>query len=320
VFHSFEAFGAWLTSPQFQLSYGDIGRVPIQNTFGTWVDEDESQASVDGKEPLTPETIQSSLENISNEILKFGIQDAFHATDYYEFELHRLRSSNPIQGTWAGHCSRKEGDETITFLTRISFRLSSDRKTLLGKGEDYSSTFTFTGTISRAKGGYEFQVDVDDDDDGMCRKCVGLFSLTNDTIIAAWSDRRKKHNPDEVDYRPFTLRRTPPALYKDRYTPAQFAEDSARARWSFACNATLHQVQAQMWSRRFFEEKFAGRKRFVELSTRALVVSMGLTPQSPLSMAEKLELDYFRRDLDPSEARFYHALAQFEIQKLPWHP
>lgn len=309
-----------LTPLQFQLSYGDIGRVPIQNTFGTWVDEDESQASVDGKDPLTAETIQSSLENISNEILKFGIQDAFHATDYYEFEPHRLRSSNPIQGTWSGHCSRKEGDETVTFLTRISFRLSSDRRSLLGKGEDYSSTFTFTGSLSRAKGGYEFQVDVDDDDDGMCRQCVGLFNLANDTIVAAWSDRRKKHNPDEVDYQPFTMRRTPPALYKDRYTAAQFAEDPARARWSFACNATLHQVQAQMWSRRFFEDKFAKRKRFVELSTRALVVSMGLTPQNPLSKAEKQELDYFRRDLDPSEARFYHALAQFEIQKLPWHP
>ncbi|EAU90989.2 hypothetical protein CC1G_02376 [Coprinopsis cinerea okayama7 len=301
------------------LSYGDIKRVPIQNSFGTWVDEDETSAA-SGTEPLTIAAIKSSLNYISADILKYGIQDAFHATDYYEFEPQRLHGVNPLQGTWVGHCSRREGDETITFLMRLSFRLSPDRKTLLGKGEDYSSAFTFSGTASRIRTGYDFIVEILDDDDGMCRSCSGSLNLSTDTITASWTDRRKKDNPDEVDYQPFTLRRTPPMLYRHRYTASQFVEDPVRARWSFACNAILHEVQAQMWSRRFFEAKFAERKRFVERSTRDLIVSMGLTPQNPLFMAEKQELDYLRRDLDPSEARFYHALAQFEIQKLPWHP
>ncbi|TFK17049.1 hypothetical protein FA15DRAFT_676340, partial [Coprinopsis marcescibilis] len=305
----------------FQLSYGDIRRVPIQNSFGTWVDEDEASAAAGGKEPLSIEAINTSLEHISNDILKFGIQDAFHATDYYEFEPHRLRAGlNPVQGTWAGHCSRREGDETITFLMRLSFRLSSDRKTILGKGEDYSSTFAFSGIATRSRHGYAFKVEVLDDEDGLCRTCTGLLSLSSDTIKAVWSDRRQKDNPDEVDYQPFTLRRTPPTLFRHRYTANQFSEDPVRARWSFACNAALYEVQAKLWSRKFFEAKFAERKRFVELSTRALIVSMGLTPQNPLSMAEKQELEFLRRDLDPSEARFYHALAQFEIQKLSWHP
>jgi hypothetical protein len=51
-----------------------------------------------------------------------------------------------------------------------------------------------------------------------------------------------------------------------------------------------------------------------------MIVRMQLTPQIPLSMVEEGELDYLRRTLDPSEARFYQALAEFEIQKLPWHP
>ena len=152
------------------------------------------------------------------------------------------------------------------------------------------------------------------------RRCTGKLDLDTDTIIASWSDRRQRENPDEVDYQPFTLRRTPPFLYRYRYAPHEYAEDPARARWSFAINAVLHQVQAKMWSRQFFERRFNDRKRFVELSTRDLIVSMGLTPQDPLSQVEKQELDFLRRDLDPSEARFYHALATFEIQKLPWHP
>ncbi|KAJ2926508.1 hypothetical protein H1R20_g10578, partial [Candolleomyces eurysporus] len=303
----------------FQLSYGDIRRVPIQNTLGTWVDEDENATGQ--KEVLTLESIKAGLQESSCEILKYGIQDAFHATDYYEFELHRLRASpNPIQGTWTGHCSRREGEENVTFLVRVSFKLSFDRKTLLGKGEDYSSTFNFSGTTSRGKGGYDFTFAITDDDGGLCRTCTGTLSLATDTITATWSDRRKKDNPDEVDYQSFILRRTPPFLYRYRYKQHEFSEDPVRARWSFACNAVLHQVQAKMWSRQFFERRFNDRKRFVELSVRDLVVSMGLTPQNPLSTAEKQELDYLRRDLDPSEARFYHALATFEIQKLPWHP
>ncbi|KAF5335075.1 hypothetical protein D9611_010859 [Ephemerocybe angulata] len=303
----------------FQLSYGDIRRVPIQNTLGTWADEDDNTAS--GNEPLTLDTIKSSLKYIPRDILKYGIQDAFQATNYYEFEPHRLRSCpNPIQGTWTGHCSRKDGEESVTFLLRISFRLSPDRKTLLGKGEDYASTFNFAGTTCRGRGGYEFTFALTDDDGGLCRTCTGTLSMGSDTITAAWSDRRKKDNPDEVDYLPFTLRRTPPYLYRYRPTPHEFSEDPVRSRWAFACNAVLHEVQAKMWSREFFERRFGDRKRFVELSTRDLIVSMGLTPQNPLSSAEKQELDFLRRDLDPSEARFYHALATFEIQKLPWHP
>lgn len=304
---------------QFQLSYGDIRRIPGQNTLGTWVDEDENATA--GKEVLTLEAIQASLKYIPRDILKFGIQDEFNAVDYYEFEPHRLRNGiNPIQGTWSGHCSRRDGEEITTFLVRLSFRLSSDRRKLLGKGEDYTSTFAFEGSALRARGGYDIQFTITDDDDGLCRTCSGHLNMAADTITAAWCDRRKRENPDEIDYQPFTLRRTPPFLHRYRYAPHEFAEDPVRARWSFACNAVLHEVQAKMWSRQFFERRFDDRKRFVELSTRDMVVRMGLTPQQPLTMAEKQQLDFLKRDLDPSEARFYHALAAFEIQKLPWHP
>lgn len=112
-----------------------------------------------GKEAFTLEAIQSSLKYISRDILKFGIQDEFNAIDYYEFEPHRLRGGvNPLQGTWSGHCSRRDGEETITFLVRLSFRLSPDRKALLGKGEDYASTFNFGGSAVRSRSGYDFQI------------------------------------------------------------------------------------------------------------------------------------------------------------------
>ncbi|KIM45643.1 hypothetical protein M413DRAFT_344967 [Hebeloma cylindrosporum] len=302
----------------FQLSYGDIKRVPIQNSFGTWVDEDEANAV--GKAPLTLSAIKAQAAHIPLAVLKYGIQDAFHSTNYHEFEPAKLRrTSHPIQGTWTGHCSRTEDGEVINYILRTSFRISSDLKQLIGKGEDFSTTFNIEGRVKRSPTGYNFDFSIVDDDE-LSKTASGTFDPVNDVITIAWSDRRKKDNPDEPYYQLFQLRRTPPSLLRYRYSPHEFSEDPVRSRWAFACNAALHQAQEKLWSRRFFEARFQERKRFVELTTRSLIVNMGLTPQRPLTPAETGELEYLRRNLNPSEARFYHALSSFEIQKLPWHP
>ncbi|PPR01646.1 hypothetical protein CVT24_001622 [Panaeolus cyanescens] len=301
----------------FQLSCGDIKRIPINNSFASWTEDGEGVDRTSA--PLTAEKIQYKLAQISKSILKYGIQDAFHSTNYYEFEPARLRkTSHPVQGTWTGHCAKTEGAETITYILRLSFRLDEDRKKLLGKGEDFSTTFELEGQVKRGVMGHEFTFSVIDDEDG--RKAAGVLDSATGTITIGFTDKRQKDNPDEPCYKMFQLRRTPPSLLRYRYTSDQFAEDPVRSRWSFACSAALHQAQERLWSRRFFETRFSERKRFVELSTRNLIVHMGLTPQQPLNSTELGELEYLRRDLNPSEARFYHALSEFEIQKLPWHP
>ncbi|CAA7260803.1 unnamed protein product [Cyclocybe aegerita] len=246
----------------FQLSYGDIKRVPIQNSFATWVDEDENTT----KEVITPLSIKTKISRIPLAILKYA-----------------------------------------------------DQKQIIGKGEDFGNTFSLTGRVSRTRTGYNFEFVLVDDDE-LSRTASGHLDTSTNTINLSWSDRRQKENPEEPYYRPIQMRKTPPSLLRYRYTPQRFLEDPVRARWAFAGNAALHQAQEKLWSRRFFKARFMERKRFVELSTRCLIVTMGLTPQKPLTSAENGELEHLRRDLNPSEARFYQALCEFEIQKLPWHP
>ncbi|KAF5376289.1 hypothetical protein D9615_008531 [Tricholomella constricta] len=246
----------------FQLSYGDIRRVPADNSFASWTNP-EVDSGVGSKNGITQEEINRLAIGIPHEILKYGIRDGYSVTDYHEFEhLGLALDSTSVEGTWTGHHHRQFGDESILSVLRVSIRLTSADK-IYGKGEDFA---------------------------------------------------------DSDPNRPFTLMRIPPTLLRYRYTPDQFAEDPVRSRWSFACSAALHQAQEVLWSRRFFEARFAERKRYVALTTRALIVQMGLTPQAPLTPVEKGELEYLRRELNPSEARFYQALAEFEIQKLPWHP
>ncbi|KAF9462351.1 hypothetical protein BDZ94DRAFT_1322722 [Collybia nuda] len=306
----------------FQLSYGDIRRIPIDNSFGSWTDADGDTGAASKATSISRSSAKALATSNTHEILKYGIRDGFSSTNYFEFEPGRaVEHQNPIQGTWSGHCLRREGEEVISYVLRISMRVQRDPKKIRGKGEDYVDTFEFTGNVDSPQGSsIKFAFTISDDKDGITKTCSGFLDSNSDVITAYWSTNKKNDLEEDGLNQSFLLRRTPPTLLRYRYTPDQFAEDPVRSRWSFACSAALHQVQEKLWSRRFFEARFEERKRFVELSTRALIVQMGLTPQSPLSMVEKGELEYLRRDLNPSEARFYHALAAFEIQKLPWHP
>lgn len=298
--------------------------MPAQITFGTWSDEED--VTPFRREVVTKETIEETLTNTTYEILKFGHRDGYQSTDYFEFEPHRrkhLGPPHPLEGTWTGHNLAMEGEDTITYILRLSILVQDGRK-IIGKGEHFTNTFEFSGYVKPVHAGrrwkYDFSFTLMDDEDGMQKECSGQLDAVSGTIFAQWTDRRTKDDPQNIAYQPFQLTNTPPSLTRYRYTHEAFAEDPARARWSFACAATRHKAQEKMWSRGFLEERAAERKRYVELSTRSLIVTMGLTPQKPLSPSEKGELDQLRRSLNPSEARFYQALSDFEIQNLPWHP
>jgi hypothetical protein len=275
------------------------------------------------KSEISPASIKALAANISHDILKYGIRDGYSSPNYHEFEPKRLLNvSNPIQGTWVGHCLRQDDEKVISYVLRLSFRVPSISKPLkfVGKGEDYTGTFEFTGDVVARDFALTFVFVVSDDNEGISRMCTGIMDLRSDIITAQWSTNRRNDGGEDCFHQSFSLRRTPPALLRYRYTADQFAEDPVRSRWSFACSASLHLAQQKLWSRTFFEARFAERKCFVELTTRSLIVHMRLTPQNPLSIVEEGELEYLRRTLDPSESRFYQALAEFEIQKLPWHP
>ncbi|GLB44990.1 hypothetical protein LshimejAT787_1900680 [Lyophyllum shimeji] len=303
----------------FQLSYGDIRRVPADNSFASWADS-EGDLSLVANVALSQEEAKSHAAGIPLDILKYGIQDGYSVTDYYEFEnLGPARDGSSIEGTWTGHYQRQFSEESISCVLRVSMRLLDGLK-IVGKGEDFTEAFEFVGDItSVTSSSLHFKFVVLDKRDGTSRTCTGYLDESCAVITVQWKTVRRADTENRDD-EPFTLRRVPPALLRYRYTPHQFAEDPVRSRWSFACSAALHQAQEALWSRRFFEARFAERKRYVELTTRALIVQMVLTPQVPLTLVEKGELEYLRQDLNPSEARFYQALAEFEIQKLPWHP
>ncbi|KAG6867493.1 hypothetical protein C0993_002131, partial [Termitomyces sp. T159_Od127] len=302
----------------FQLSYGDIKRIPADNSYATWTNPE-------GESSSTLVELQDDAKiiatGIPQDIVKYGIQDGYSVTNYYEFDEptpDASREFSQIEGTWSGYYQREFGGSLASCILRVSIRLASQPK-IIGKGEDFAGAFEFVGLAQAYQTYLGFTFIVEDEEEGTTRTCTGRLDRASNTITAQWKTSGKSGSQDELG-EPFILQRTPSNLLRYKYTPQQYAEDPVRSRWAFACSAALHQAQAALWSRRFFEERFRERKRYVELTTRDLIVQMGLTPQVPLTQVERGELEYLRQELDPSEARFYQALSDFEIQKLPWHP
>ncbi|KAG6828456.1 hypothetical protein H0H92_007865 [Tricholoma furcatifolium] len=301
----------------FQLSYGDIKRIPAVNSFPTWTDP---SGDTEAGFTLPDGDGRSLADDIPLNILKYGIQDGYSITDYYDFDKPSLDPNSElaqIEGTWTGHYCRRFGDDWVSCILRISIRLDPQPK-IVGKGEDFARAFEFVGLVQSRTSYLEFNFIVDDDEERTTRTCSGRLYKDSNTITAQWQTTVNGMREDWEQ--PFSLSRTPPSLLRFRYTPQQFQEDPVRSRWAFACSAALHMAQERLWSRRFLEDRTRERKRYVELTRRDLIVQMGLTPQLPLTSAEKGELEYLREELHPSEARFYQALSEFEIQQLPYHP
>ncbi|KAF9553901.1 hypothetical protein CPC08DRAFT_767164 [Agrocybe pediades] len=301
----------------FQLSYGDIKRSPILYSFPTFVAEHASEAP-DSKE-VTISSIQNQVASIPLTILKCGTQDGCTYTDSYEFETSPS-TAHPLHGTWSGYMSRLDIDlgKDIVHIIRILFRVASDELNIRGRGETYQSVFSFEGQVHRDQAGYSFRFDTDDED-GFRQTASGALDINKGVITMAWLDEMGQDKSEEAYNEPFQLRRTPPTLLRHRYTAAELAEDSVRARWSYAFRAAYHVAQQKLWSFRFFHAKVMEKRRFVELSMRSTIASMGFSPRQPLSQMEALELEHLLRDLCPSEARFYQSLVDFEIKKIPVH-
>ncbi|KAJ7124548.1 hypothetical protein C8R44DRAFT_704054 [Mycena epipterygia] len=133
----------------------------------------------------------------------------------------------------------------------------------------------------------------------------------NDAVTAEGSDK-----DDTEQNASFVFHRTPSSSYRFRYTSEEFKTSRARARWAFAIAAVIHDVQRAHWAWRYFKQRFAERRRFVHLNKADKIARQNLTPWIVLDDDETAELNLLKAQLAPADARFYNAIADYEIQFL----
>lgn len=213
--------------------------------------------------------------------------------------------SNTIEGVWSrgaqGVTDDDSDDESDSDEEGSDDDGDGDGK---GDGESQSES---------ASAGEDEEQDSKEEDAGHDEKDAEA-SESKDAATADEAIAPKHDGPKKT----FIFRRTPASAQRFRYTPAQFAENSARARWYFAIAAALHQARQKRFSWAFLKERFAERRRFMKLLTASKIARFGYTPWSGLTSEETKELLAFKRDVDSLDANFYGALANFDIQHLTW--
>ncbi|KAG7442638.1 uncharacterized protein BT62DRAFT_954741 [Guyanagaster necrorhizus] len=137
------------------------------------------------------------------------------------------------------------------------------------------------------------------------------------------SDGSGSTDPESENYYyKFILRRTPASLCRflpgdERVFPVanEDAGSRARARWRFACTSVLDRMRRKSFSWKFLKDRFAERRRFLELAVREQCVKDNLCPRSPLSEEEEEELYRLKCILCPMDIRYYYSFAADEITR-----
>ena len=272
---------------------------------------------------FVPEYTDDSLNQIDTRILKYGAQgDEFDRVAYDDITMVVTSAgSTMMKGIWTGHYFYPDTISARTDgLMQINIHTSSeDGSKFEGGGIDGLDTFNISGNI---KPSTETEMEVRFVKDyarlQYSQKISwiyhGSLDIATGTMSGQWG------NEEYGDIGTFRLQQAPAWTHQFRYSPSEFDENAALARWSFACAAALYQAKQQLWSWSFFEERRRKRKRFLELfKCRELTNIWYFTWEFQLTEEQVKELDDLEKALTPADARFYHAIGKSEIRKLCVH-
>ncbi|KAJ7162376.1 hypothetical protein C8R46DRAFT_904554 [Mycena filopes] len=300
----------------FQLAYGGHERDPKNNTLYNFEEEDGFETDED--EDLGPgedddeETVKAILARMDLSILHHTPEN--EPSGVYDFEtVHPppATRADPLDGPWTGQllCDGESYDEGT-----ISMMLVREGDQLTGGAESWMGLLDVSGTVAE-----EHQVVITIVwPDGYGAVCTGRYDPETDTIAGICEDKEDDDDSSSSfeEVYTFIFRRTPPAVYRFRYTDAEFTKNPARARWGFAIAATIDQVKQRHFSWSYLKNRFAERRNFIKLTKAQTIVERKLTPWTPLSDSDLEELQTLKDTLHPSDSRFYNSVVVFELQKV----
>ncbi|KAK0194918.1 hypothetical protein F5146DRAFT_924474 [Armillaria mellea] len=292
----------------FKLSYNNPDKLPSDNHISEYVNEDPT-IDDEGAEPIT---------SISPSILRYPLLDT-SGSDMYLLptDFTEEAPEDPVQGQWTGHLYYERKSDLG--LIQLVIDTVTDGA-LTGKAATWRWTMNISGDI---KGGNKVYIRLAFEDGDF----VDLTGDLDDEkgIIKGWCKYIKGSTDPESEnyYYKFILRRTPASLCRflpgdQRDLPAAEEEDArsrARARWRFACTSVLDRMRRRTFSWKFLKDRFAERRRFLELAVRQRCVDETYSPRIPLSEEEQQELFRLNCTICPMDSQYYYSFVDDEITR-----
>ncbi|KAJ7429390.1 hypothetical protein B0H11DRAFT_2409490 [Mycena galericulata] len=319
----------------FQLLYGKFKRDRINNTICSFEEEDGYN---DDNEDLGPEsdddepTTKAILARMDTAVLRHETHNV--PTGVYNFEtLHPVPPLvDPVDGAWTGQIQAVDNGKVTAYEGTLLMVLTRTGDKLSGAAENFINILEVTGTVDEER---KVVIKISWPD-GYAVECTGKYGAEKETIEGEWADADDDSDSDsdsgsdtsdgsssagseqsspDATY-PFIFRRTSPDAYRFLYTPAQFTENPARARWGFAIAATIDEIQRKRLSWSNLKKRFEERRRFIELDKRNRMDFEDLTPNTVLNAAERAELYRMKADMRACDTRFYHSVVYFDLRHL----
>ncbi|KIK64541.1 hypothetical protein GYMLUDRAFT_416337 [Collybiopsis luxurians FD-317 M1] len=306
-----------------QLSYGEQGRNPKQNSLRPW--NEDGRVAVVESEDMSAEEIAA----IPLDTLKYGVRDTLESQIYQHslatFHPQDQTLQHPLSGYWAGHFWIKDPEEfySVEGLFQMSITNVDQEGNVTGAAEGHHGLVTASGKISP-----------DDTlslklifEDGVKLACQGQLSPAAGTLTGKFTfmgpDQEEEVNVEKAQVEDndttgdtqnpqttytFFFNRTPAFAWRF-HGPFDQPSRTARERWAFAISAVIDQVQRMRCSWYYLKARNAERRKFLDLTVRQSVdLGYLLTPSDPLTGEEKKQLHLLAAQIHPTDARFYSSL------------
>ncbi|KAF8647842.1 hypothetical protein AX16_006510 [Volvariella volvacea WC 439] len=289
---------------------------PLQ---GTW----SGHLFINGESEISQGLLEIVITSVKEGEIKGKAQSYRGTLDVYgtykdasELTL-TLEYDNGDRVNCTGKCDESKGVLSGTFEEDYSYSESSDDSGSYEEEYDESSQ----GDADKGdeeegqeqdEGDDEGEVGQEDDEDAE--------ELAGDDDQGDEEDGEEEDSNETPDELTFRFTRTPAFEQRYRPTSAAYKENTARARWDFAIQATLHAVRRKRWSPKLLIERIREGRRFIELSVKDEMYTSEYTPSQPLDDNEIEEWSQLRRNMHPQSAQVWQNLAGFALHREAiWH-
>ncbi|KAK0466691.1 hypothetical protein IW261DRAFT_1683432, partial [Armillaria novae-zelandiae] len=275
----------------FRLSYNNPGKQPSNNFISDYVNED-STIEDPGTEPV---------KEIPLSILCYpppGNSDMY----YLPADSEDDTPEETIQGQWTGHLYYER--KSVVGLMQFVINSTTDGA-LTGKAATSVYDVDVSGNVKEGKGVCIRLYDEVHHDDSQAPDCSGS------------PDPKSEDHPYK-----FILRRTPASLCRflpgdPRIPPApdESPKRHAIAQWKFAYISVRDRMRRKSLSWQLVRDRFAERRRFLDLAIRERCSTYNYCPRKPLSEEEEQELYRLRCTICPMDSRYYYSFIDDQITR-----
>ncbi|KAF8981844.1 hypothetical protein BDQ17DRAFT_1438197 [Cyathus striatus] len=219
--------------------------------------------------------------------------------------------TNNLSGSWNGFCMKNE--------TQVHHGLFQIDMEEVGTTDITGYAYTYIGKLLIA-GSYDNSGSVnllmmyEDSDEQPLIKYMGNINLDITSITGSWSISDSEGGS-------FLFTKTPAEFVKFRYSEQAYQKNSCHARWKFAIDSVIYDVQRRRMSRGFVVRRLHEMMRFKTLMVKYQLKSnnYSVKGRSEFKAQEVEELCYLEKNISPSINSFIYDCAYFIVSRLLVH-